>query len=140
DGAQVGEGEGVAGRQLARQVAGVAEEGAPVPERAGHHVAALDLRHAAARQLELVVGGLVGEHAHRDHHPLVARDVAAHPHLALELAAPGDRSDLVELHGLHAAPSAAGAAAAPGAAVAAPGAASGAADTAAGAAAPAPRS
>ena len=56
-------------RQRARQMAGVAEERVAVPQRAGDDVAPLDLRHAPARQLELVVGGLVVEHAHGDHDP-----------------------------------------------------------------------
>ena len=89
------------GASRSRQVAGVAEQGLAVAEGAGDDVAALDLGHAAGGQLELVVGALVGEHAHRDHHPLLAGDLGAHPHLALELAGAGHRGDLVEHDGLH---------------------------------------
>src|SRR5262245_31399341 len=65
-------------------------------ERAGHDVPLLHASEATRRKLELVVGVLVGEHAHRDDDTLLAGDVVRDADLALQSTTSRHRRDLVE--------------------------------------------
>ena len=55
-------------------------------QRADDDIALVNGRHAARRQLELVVARLVVEHAHRDEDAFFARYIARQSHLVPELA------------------------------------------------------
>src|SRR5207302_7689122 len=92
----------VAGPHGRGHVARVAEERLAMPERARDHVALTDLRHAAAGELERVVGGLVGEHLDHDDHAFLGGDVLADAHLVREPAGLGHGGELVDEDAAHA--------------------------------------
>ena len=70
-------------------------------ERADQDVAVLDLGHAAARELERVVAGLVVQHLDRDQNAFLARYFLAHADLLAEIGCERDRRDLVDEHRAH---------------------------------------
>jgi hypothetical protein len=96
DAAQVQELHDVAGLELGRQVAGVAEQRLAMTERADDDVALLDLGHAAARELDRVVARLVVLHLDGDQNPFLARNFRAHADLLAEIRLHGHRRDLVD--------------------------------------------
>jgi hypothetical protein len=84
-------------------VARVAEQRLAMPERADHDVAAGHLRHAAAGELQRVVGGLVVQDLDHHHHAFLAGNVRRDPNLVRQAERLGDRGDLVDHHRAHAA-------------------------------------
>src|SRR5215831_64711 len=83
----------------------VAEQRLAMAERARDHIALADLGHAAAGELERVVGRFVGEHLHHDHHTFLGGNVRRDPYLMRESAGLSDRGQLVDhdaAHALHA--------------------------------------
>ena len=92
----------VAGLQRRRHVAGVPEQRLTVAERARDDVALADLGHAAARQLERVVGRLVAQHLDHHHHALLGGDLRGNAHFVRQAARLRDGSDLVDDHTAHA--------------------------------------
>ena len=83
-------------------VTGVAEERLPVPECAGDDVALADLRHAAARKFEGVIGGLVVEDLHYHHDPFLGRDIARDAQFARQAACLSHGGNLVDNDAQHA--------------------------------------
>ena len=87
----------VAGLHALGHVARIAEQRLAMAERARNDVALADLGHAAAGELERVVGGLVGEDFHdHDHAFLGGNVVGGDAHLVAQAAGLGDRSNLVD--------------------------------------------
>ena len=85
-------------------VARIAEQRLAVAEGADHDVAARDLRHASAGELEGVVGRFVVEHLDHHHHALLAGNVGRDPDLVRKTERLRDRGDLVDhdrAHGAH---------------------------------------
>src|SRR5690606_6572641 len=99
--AEIQELDDVAGHELLGQVPGVAEQRLAVPERADDDVAALDLRHAAARELERVVARLRVQHLDGNQHAFLARNLRVDADLVREIVGNGDGSDLVDDYGAH---------------------------------------
>ncbi len=70
-------------------------------ERAHHHVALAHLGHAAARELQRVVGGLVVQHLDDDDHAFFSGDLVRDSHLVRQADGLGNRSNLVDHNTAH---------------------------------------
>ena len=87
------------GFTLGRHVARVAEQRLAMAERADDDVALADLRHAAAGQLERVVGRLVVEHLDDHDHAFLGGDVVGEMRTSCDRPhGLRDRGDLVDHH------------------------------------------
>ena len=92
----------VAGLHALGHVTRIAEQRLAMAERARDDVALADLGHAAARELERVVGGLVGQDLHDHDHAFLGRNVlGGDAHFIAEAAGLRDRSDLVDDYCTH---------------------------------------
>jgi hypothetical protein len=87
---------GVSGLQASWEVPRIAEQRLAMAERTDDDVAALDVRHATARELECVVPRLAVQHLDSDEHALLARYFGADSNLVGEIARKRDRRDLVD--------------------------------------------
>ena len=79
-----------------RHVAGVAEQRLAMSQRADDDVALADLGHAAAGQLERVVGRLVGQHLDHDDDAFLGGNVRGDAHFMRQSAGLRDRGNLVD--------------------------------------------
>src|SRR5262249_5647406 len=79
-----------------RYVTGVPEQRLAMTQRSNNDITFADLRHAAAGQLQSVVGRLIGQHLDRDNDAFLGGNICGHAHFVRQLARLCYRGNLVD--------------------------------------------